>query len=319
MDIQNLPKPPLGKSGWPWTEASLPLPQSTPNSSKWPRISVVTPSYNQEQYIEETIRSVLLQNYPNLEYIIIDGGSTDKSIEIIRKYDKYITYQVSEKDRGQSHAINKGFAKSSGDILCWINSDDFLKPGALDFIARGFPDASIPSWLIGSSEIIDSMNFTINIRVPKNITFKNILIWRENWFPQQSTFWSRPMWEAAGNLDEHLYYAMDFSLWINMFKISPPIVVENVLSCYRLQEEAKCVAKPDQAFADILVALSKHIKPTIKDLKFQPILIEALGKVAFDYSYYRIRKSKIATSVKKLIKRQLPIYRKPYFDLFLEI
>ena len=114
--IDSLPPIDVAKPGWPWAEASVPLPEKMPDGSDWPRISVVTPSYNQGEFIEETIRSVLLQGYPNLEYIIIDGGSTDNSVEIIKKYEPWLTYWVSEKDRGQSHAINKGFKHAAGEI-----------------------------------------------------------------------------------------------------------------------------------------------------------------------------------------------------------
>jgi glycosyltransferase involved in cell wall biosynthesis len=104
----------------------------------FPRISIVTPSYNQGQFLEQTILSVISQNYPNLEYIIIDGGSTDNSVSVIKKYDKYLSYWVSEKDLGQTDAINKGFSKCTGDIFNWLNSDDYLEPGALHSIARAY-------------------------------------------------------------------------------------------------------------------------------------------------------------------------------------
>src|SRR5881392_2746444 len=122
--LVDLPAPPRGKTGWPWTAEAPSLPPLLPNCISWPRISIVTPSFNQGQYIEETIRSVLLQGYPNLEYVIIDGGGTDNTGEIIKKYEPWITYWESEKDRGQSHALNKGFKKATGDILAWLCSDD---------------------------------------------------------------------------------------------------------------------------------------------------------------------------------------------------
>ena len=109
--LRELPTPPPGKTGWPWTEESAQLPEQMPDGSVWPRISIVTPSFNQAAFVEETIRSVLLQGYPSLEYFIIDGASSDSSVELIKKYERWLTGWVSERDRGQSHAINKGFAR----------------------------------------------------------------------------------------------------------------------------------------------------------------------------------------------------------------
>src|SRR5437870_1420981 len=136
--LNELPSPPPDKTGWPWTAETPPLPPARPDGSAWPRISIVTPSYNQGQFIEETIRSVLLQGYPDLEYTIIDGGSTDQSIEIIKKHEPWLTYWVSEQDRGQAHAINKGLSRSTGEIFQWINSDDVLLSGALFELAAAY-------------------------------------------------------------------------------------------------------------------------------------------------------------------------------------
>ena len=129
--LTQLPQPPPDKIGWPWTEESQMLQTLQPDGSEWPGISIVTPSYNQGQFIEETIRSILLQNYPNIEFIIIDGGSNDFTLEIIKKYEKWITFWVSEKDRSQSHAINKGFERCTGELVNWICSDDMLCKDAL--------------------------------------------------------------------------------------------------------------------------------------------------------------------------------------------
>jgi glycosyltransferase involved in cell wall biosynthesis len=136
-NLADLPSPPFAKFGWPWTEESDSSFYS--NKSKiFPKISVVTPSYNQGYFLEETIRSILLQNYPNLELIIIDGGSTDNTLDIIKKYEPWITYWVSEKDRGQSHALNKGFEKATGELVGWQNSDDIYLPNAFYNVALSF-------------------------------------------------------------------------------------------------------------------------------------------------------------------------------------
>jgi len=120
--VEKLPPAAPGRTGWPWTEETDPAIYA--GREDWPRISIVTPSFNQAQYLEETIRSVLLQNYPNLQYLVMDGGSTDGSVEIIKKYSPWIDHWVSEKDRGQSHAINKGLERCDGEWFNWINSDD---------------------------------------------------------------------------------------------------------------------------------------------------------------------------------------------------
>src|ERR1700747_491647 len=125
--LNDLPEPPPGKKGWPWTEESTALPSS--DEQQGPRITVVTPSFNQGTFLEETIRSVLLQGYPDLEYIVLDGGSTDNSVDILRNYDRQLTNWVSERDRGQTHAINKGLARATGDIAAYLNSDDLYLPG----------------------------------------------------------------------------------------------------------------------------------------------------------------------------------------------
>lgn len=142
--MKELPSPPADRSGWPWTEeGATPAPA---RDLSWPKITIVTPSFNQGAFLEETIRSVLLQGYPNLEYIVMDGGSSDASPFIIRKYEPWLSDWVSKRDRGQSDAINKGFARGSGDIFTWLCSDDLLLPGALHAVARAFrenPEASV--------------------------------------------------------------------------------------------------------------------------------------------------------------------------------
>src|ERR1700680_2414413 len=140
--LQGLPPPPIGKTGWPWTIESHKVPRLMANGQAWPKISIVTPSYNQGSFIEETIRSVLMQGYPNLEYIIMDGGSSDQTLDVINKYKPLLTHFESKPDRGQSHAINKGMAIGTGEILNWLNSDDFLEEGALIQMAEAFSSAA---------------------------------------------------------------------------------------------------------------------------------------------------------------------------------
>lgn len=136
--LSHLPPPPPGKTGWPWTEESPQFPDASPKGEPWPKISIITPSYNQGQFIEEAIRSVLLQGYPNLEYIIIDGGSTDNSVEIIKKYEPWLAYWISELDNGPYHAINKGLKIASGEIIGIINGDDLYEANIIKTVAETF-------------------------------------------------------------------------------------------------------------------------------------------------------------------------------------
>src|SRR5262245_47892717 len=153
--LAELPPPPFGKTGWPWTEESRQLPDLMLDGRPRPRVSIVTPSYNQAEYIEETIRSVLLQGYPDLEYILIDGGSTDGSVEIIRTYAPWLTYWVSEPDRGQTDAINKGWARATGEILAYINTDDCYLDNAIATAVQEFRANPGAGMVYGTAIIVD--------------------------------------------------------------------------------------------------------------------------------------------------------------------
>ena len=154
------------KTGWPWSLEDSIDTNDPSIDLEYPKITVLTPNYNYGHYLEETIRSVLLQGYPNLEYIIIDGGSTDNSTEIIKKYEPWLTYWVSEPDRGQTHAINKGLEKATGEIFNWINSDDILMPGALFAIAQGMQDSDA---FVGVVNNFDESGREVKV-FPQNIT-----------------------------------------------------------------------------------------------------------------------------------------------------
>jgi glycosyltransferase involved in cell wall biosynthesis len=211
-----------------------------------PKISIITPSFNQAAFLERTIQSVICQDYSNYEYIVIDGASTDESVEIIKKYGDKLAYWVSEKDQGQSHAINKGFKRATGDVLCWINSDDCLKPGALSCVAQQLSNYQDCLWLVGACELIDEHGNLTNIRKVNSISLSTFANWNTNWFTQQSTFWTRTLLDKIGHLNESLHYAMDYDLWLRMFAESNPISINQVLAQYRFHANAKCVKDKDK-------------------------------------------------------------------------
>ena len=188
--LAQLPPPARGNVGWPWTIETPRLPPTYPDGSPWPSISIITPSYNQGHFIEETIRSVLLQGYPNLEYIIIDGGSTDETLPIIKKYEPWISFWVSEPDRGQSHAINKGFARSRGSILAWINSDDYYYEGAFEAVAK-FLQHRTSIIAVGFGDLVDRYGALLYERKIDAVDRNVLLTWRENWFLQPACFWPK--------------------------------------------------------------------------------------------------------------------------------
>lgn len=205
----------------------------------FPKISVITPSLNQCQFIEETILSVLNQYYPNLEYIIIDGGSSDASLEIIKKYEQHLAYWVSEKDNGQSHAINKGFRKASGEIICWINSDDILIPGTLRIVADYFNKHPNVLFVNGNALRIDCES---------KIIFTQHIIKQNSWFgkfgifnmAQPSMFWRRELFNKIGYLNESFHGEMDKEFLIRIFESKIKIgCIDKTLSAVRLHSNTK--------------------------------------------------------------------------------
>ena len=180
-----------------------------------PKISIITPSYNQGQFLESTIKSVLDQNYPNLELIIIDGGSTDNSVEIIKKYQKHLTFWVSEKDRGQTHAINKGFKRATGDFVNWLNSDDMLPPGALDALSDGidqYPDGDV---FFGDYSAVDAKGQLLYSRKSAPFTEQS-LFWGRQLSSQPAVFFRRSLLEKFGYLNEKQEFCMDTEFWIRV-------------------------------------------------------------------------------------------------------
>lgn len=217
-----------------------------------PKISLVTPSFNQGAYIEQTICSVLDQQYPDLEYMIIDGGSSDESVDIIRKYAKYLKYWVSEPDEGQSHAINKGISRCTGDVFNWINTDDYYEPQALWQVGQCFEDPRIEV-LAGRSRSFDAQGSSV-INAPSAL-YNNNLAKTIGWarIDQPATFFRRSVVEQLGNLDTRLHYLMDRDWWIRYLLQNGTQniqVVDDLLVHFRLHERSKTVAQSSKFLAE---------------------------------------------------------------------
>lgn len=244
--LAELPRPLLKKNGWPWVEGSDQLPETMPGGRPWPRISIVTPSYNQGHFLEETIRSVLLQGYSDLEYMIMDAGSTDDSLEIIRRYDRWLAYWKSEPDRGQAHAVNKGWHRATGDIYAWINSDDLLMPGALGVVAD-ILSGNKTDWVCGAAAVIDRQGRTMSVEKPRpHLTIENMIAtWQRPSYsyPQMSSFVSEKVVTLAGPLRENLHYVMDHEYWLRLVSLGfTPTLTEKELSLYRMHRGSKTMA-----------------------------------------------------------------------------
>lgn len=259
LTLKDLPLPPPGKSGWPWTEQTKPLPERMSDGSEWPRISVVTPSFNQGQFIEETIRSVLLQGYPNLEYIIIDGGSTDNTIEVIKKYERHISYWVSEPDKGQSNALNKGFKRATGEWIGWQNSDDYYLPKALEHTIQEWKSIKRNIGVIyGNVLVVDKEGNFINFYpVSSSAKIDEMIPYAA--LGNQSTFFCRQIFKDAVFVDELLQHALDLEFFFRLasnnykFHFNP-----NVRGCVRMQPHSK-TSTQDNVFAKEYFQVYKKI------------------------------------------------------------
>ncbi len=247
----------------------------------YPKISVVTPNYNQGEFIEETIKSVLTQSYHNVEYIIIDGGSTDNSVSIIKKYEDRLQYWISENDDGMYHAINKGFSMATGDLMCWINSDDVLWEDALVNVATIFLKHPKVSWLQGYPSVIDEQGALLFQREPiaTKEHFYNLRFNRDFAFIQQeSTFWRRSLWEkAGGQLDTSYGLAADFELWLRFFKYESLFCTKKQLAAFRKRKGQKS-GDGKKYLDEANLAVKQHLKKMSPREKIRKRLNKYIGK-----------------------------------------
>lgn len=197
-------------------------------NKNYPKISIVTPCFNKVQYLEKTILSVLSQNYPNLEYVIIDGGSTDGSLDVIKKYADRLTYWVSEPDDGMYYAIKKGFEHTSGELLAWIGADDMYHPNSFFAVAQIFSEYPQVSWLVGAQTEYDEEDRTVNVGISPYFNHLNFLLRPYRWVQQESTFWRRGLYEKVGGIGTEYKLAGDFDLWMRFLR-HEKMFVSNVL------------------------------------------------------------------------------------------
>ena len=231
---------------------------------KYPKISVVTPSYNQARFIRSTIDSVLSQDYPNLEYIVVDGGSTDDTVDILKSYGKKIKW-VSEKDAGQTDAINKGLCQSTGELLAYLNSDDLYLPGTLKKIGEYYVQTGA-DWITGDYQIIDAAgrrhphqtlvsvykSFLLRHYSPRTLRMFN------SYIPQPSTFWSRAAYKFIGEFETKLRYTMDYDYWLRLSAKYPLHYLPVALSAFRRHATSKSDTGTAAQFAEELSVARAH-------------------------------------------------------------
>ena len=248
-----------------------------------PKVSIITPSYNQGEYLEETIQSVLNQTYSNIEYIVIDGGSTDNSVDIIRKYEERITYWCSEKDNGQADAINKGLKRATGDLVCWINSDDILYPHFVEKFVNHFVSHPNVDFLYGDVEQgADAQHATI--RRGEAIDYPTMLRTLRVPMPQQSTMWRRGVMDKIGYLDPQWHVLLDREYFMRIAQYCVIEYLPGVVAFFRNHENAKSIAEWHKWMPE----LEKYYTTLFEDSKFPYQHLKKESMASMCWECYRI-------------------------------
>lgn len=256
------------------------------------KISIITPVYNQVDYIEQTILSVINQDYDNYEYIIIDGGSTDGTLDIIKSYASKITTWISEPDTGMYDALNKGFALSTGEIMAWINSDDLLLPNALQHMNRIMSDLPHVNWVQGLNGFIDLEGKIIKTGYPKSFSFIKFLNKDYKFIQQESTFWRRSLWDNAGAyINTDLKLAGDFELWFRFFQYHKLYTSSLPIGSWRRRAGQLSDVQMDKYVAEVhkvidSYTLAQKHKRILEKLKHQKVLFKIIRKIKFLNSNY---------------------------------
>ncbi len=223
-----------------------------------PLVSIVTPSYNQGRFLEASILSVLGQDYPNIEYIIVDGGSKDESVKIIRRYENRLAWWVSEKDQGHADALNKGFSHARGEILAWLNSDDIYSPTAVSEAVAFLSQHPEIGMVYGDALLIDDSGRTIGKFASKQTSYRAMLRGSVH-IPQATTFYRARLWQQVGPLDLSLFYAFDYDFWVKLSKVSEVRYLPRLWAQFRIHDLGKSVVNDDRCYPDMLRVYDREV------------------------------------------------------------
>jgi glycosyltransferase involved in cell wall biosynthesis len=240
-----------------------------------PRFSVVIPTLNQAATIEDTLLSLIHQNYPNLEIIVADGGSSDATASVLNRYREHLNAVLPGPDKGQSDAINKGFARASGDIFFWLNSDDYLLPGALWRVAASFQADSNLEFVVGAGDVISLDHQFLRHIPPMAMDEASMLNWKnDQWVMQQCCFWTKELWQRVGGVDEQLHLLMDYDLWFRFSRITIAAMINEKLAVMRYYPETKTVKQRKKTSEELAYVYAKNgaftsLREQVADLVFQ--------------------------------------------------
>ena len=317
--LAELPPPPRDKKGWPWTEETEPNIYS--KKTDWPKITIVTPSYNQGHFLEETIRSVLLQNYPNLEYIILDAGSNDESVAIIKKYERWLSYWISEKDRGQSHAINKGLSIADGEFWQWINSDDRYFPNVFYKTAEILLESGKDTLYGGVYESTDDGN-TKYSRVSFNVSKSSMIepnsaFNKDYYYKPEATILSVQLSKEVGGFREDFHNLFDGEFMLRYTEKCNYIYTDILLMHYRIHEQTKTIANSQRLHREYTKMLKEN--HPVGSIKWFQSLIKEAGFLSTDNQAGKTRQELLQLALRLIINSPYVFMSRAYWGLWRKI
>jgi glycosyltransferase involved in cell wall biosynthesis len=252
------------------------------------KFSIVIPSFNQGAYLEECLQALLQQSGQDTELIVVDGGSKDQSVQVIRRHAEQLSWWCSEPDQGQSDALCKGFRRARGEWLGWINSDDLLLEGALDAVRAFLGSHPEAEWVVGGGRMIDAGGNLVRPYPgpPRPLRAADLSPWTETWFGQPGCFFRRSLYErAGGTIAHHLHYAMDLDLWLRLGQLAPLLPIPAELGAYRLHDDSKTVAQRAPMETEVVQVLLEHLGPAAA---LERVQLLAEDKFALEARYRRL-------------------------------